>query len=93
MFLKQLSLKNFRNYCHEIIKFSKHINIFLGSNAQGKTNLIESIYILSTTKSYRLKKDKDLYYLTMNFLKLTQRLVKIIIYMILNILFMTREKI
>lgn len=76
MFLEQLSLKNFRNYCHEIIKFSKHINIFLGSNAQGKTNLIESIYILSTTKSYRLKKDKDLILFNHEFSKINATISK-----------------
>lgn len=57
MFIKRLSLKNFRNYEAAEIEFTKNINIMLGNNAQGKTSLIEGIYALSTTKSHRTSKD------------------------------------
>ena len=60
MFLEQLSVMNFRNYDSFNIKLNKNINIFYGKNAQGKTNILESIYYLSFTKSYRTKNDEDL---------------------------------
>ena len=57
MFLKKIELKNFRNYNSLDINFDKNINIFIGNNAQGKTNILESIYFLSVTKSHRCNKD------------------------------------
>ena len=57
MFIKKLSLKNFRNYELAEINFFRNINILIGHNAQGKTSLIEAIYVLSTTKSHRTSKD------------------------------------
>ena len=60
MFLEQLSVVNFRNYDSFNIKLNKNINIFYGKNAQGKTNILESIYFLSFTKSYRTKNEFDL---------------------------------
>lgn len=60
MFLEQLSLVNFRNYDSLHIKLSKNINIFYGKNAQGKTNILESIYFLGLTKSYRTRDEKEI---------------------------------
>lgn len=60
MHIKHISLMNFRNYEHEEIEINKGINIFYGQNAQGKTNIIESIYISSTGKSHRSQKDNEL---------------------------------
>lgn len=60
MFLEHLNLVNFRNYDSLNIKLSKNINIFYGKNAQGKTNILESIYYLGLTKSYRTKDDNDI---------------------------------
>ena len=57
MFLRKIELKNFRNYDCLDINFDKNINIFIGNNAQGKTNILESIYFLSVTKSHRCNKD------------------------------------
>jgi len=57
MFIKKLSLSNFRNYHRLEIDFSNHINVVIGKNAQGKTSLIEAIFALSTTKSHRTSKD------------------------------------
>ncbi len=58
MVIKQLSLKNFRNYENEQICFSDGINILTGSNAQGKTNCAEAIFYLCTGYSPRANKDK-----------------------------------
>lgn len=60
MHLKKLGLVNFRNYIKEEVSFHPQINIFIGDNAQGKTNLLEAIYYLSGGKSNRTKKDKEL---------------------------------
>ena len=53
MIIKKITLLNFRNYEKEIINFDNKINIIIGDNAQGKTNILESIYFLALTKSYR----------------------------------------
>lgn len=53
MILTNLELINFRNYKKTKIKFGKNINIFIGNNGQGKTNILEAIYILAVTKSHR----------------------------------------
>ena len=60
MYIQNLKLKNFRNYKTLNINFSKNINIFLGNNAQGKTNILESIYISAIGKSFRAKKESEL---------------------------------
>ena len=60
MKLINLQLQNFRNYSEQSVKFSKNLNIFLGNNAQGKTNLLESIYLLAFARSHRAYKDKEL---------------------------------
>jgi len=54
MVLNELQLVNFRNYDSLKIKLNPHVNIFYGNNAQGKTNLLESIYVLGLTKSHLL---------------------------------------
>ena len=53
LILRKLSLINFRNYKKLSITFNKTINILTGNNAQGKTNILESIYFLAITKSFR----------------------------------------
>ena len=60
MFVKSLKLKNFRNYDLLDLEFDSETNIFYGDNAQGKTNILESIYLTGTTKSHRGTKDRDL---------------------------------
>lgn len=60
MEIKQLKLVNFRNYDQLDISFHKKINIFIGNNAQGKTSLLESIYVLSISKSHKTHKDKEM---------------------------------
>ena len=71
MILKQLSVKNFRNYSDTNLSLSPGINIFFGNNAQGKTNLLESIYYLSFTKSHRSFIDNNLIKNGEKFLKIT----------------------
>ena len=60
MILTDLHLRNFRNYDDLSIKLSPGINVLIGDNAQGKTNLLESIYVLALTKSHRTANDKEL---------------------------------
>lgn len=55
-----LKLLNFRNYSNLELTFSSDINIFYGNNGMGKTNLVEAIYVLSLTKSFRTIQDKNL---------------------------------
>ena len=54
MYLSTLSLNHYRNIKKEKVKLCDKVNIFIGDNAQGKTNLLESIYILALTKSHRV---------------------------------------
>lgn len=60
MMLSQMSLHNYRNYETADISFSKGIQLLTGRNAQGKTNILEAILYLSTTRSHRTKNDQDL---------------------------------
>ena len=60
MIVNNLKLKNFRNYDFLDIELSSKLNIFIGNNAQGKSNLLESIVVLALTKSYLNVKDENL---------------------------------
>ncbi|MEK6265302.1 MAG: DNA replication/repair protein RecF [Clostridium sp.] len=60
MHVKYLQLKNFRNYDELVIELNKGINVFVGDNAQGKTNILEAIYYCSLAKSHRTNRDKEL---------------------------------
>lgn len=60
MILKTLRLHNFRNFNDEVIEFNPSLNIICGGNAQGKTNLLEAIFLLSTGRSFRTFQLKDL---------------------------------
>jgi DNA replication and repair protein RecF len=60
MYIESLKLNNYRNYDNLSITFDKNTNILYGDNAQGKTNILESIYMASTTKSHRGSKDKEI---------------------------------
>ena len=57
MFIKSIELKNFRNYKDLTIEFSSNKILLIGKNAQGKTNLLESLYYLSCLNSARAKTD------------------------------------
>ena len=58
--IKSIELINFRNYESLSLNFDKGTNILYGDNAQGKTNVLEGIYVSATTKSHRGNKDKEL---------------------------------
>ena len=60
MQIKSLSLHNFRNYQSATLSLNEGLNIFVGNNAQGKTNLLEAIYVLSLSKSYRTSREMEL---------------------------------
>ena len=60
MIIKSLELQNFRNYEDLKIDFSSGTNILYGLNAQGKTNILEAIYLSATTKSHKNSKDKEI---------------------------------
>lgn len=75
MRLKSLNLINFRNYEEATIEFSPGINILVGNNGSGKTNILEGIYVLSLTKSNRYGKDEDLININANNLSITGEVV------------------
>ena len=60
MYIKKLKLTNFRNYDGAEIEFSPLTNIIYGNNAQGKTNILEAVYLFAQGKSHRAKTDKEL---------------------------------
>ena len=60
MYIKKIFLNNFRNYENQQITLNENINIIYGNNAQGKTNIIEAIFLCAMGKSFRDKKDKNL---------------------------------
>ena len=60
MYIKEIELTNFRNYKEQKVSFSRGVNIFIGKNAQGKTNLLEGIYLNAFGKSFKSVKDKEM---------------------------------
>ena len=60
MVIKSLKLKNYRNYDLLDLTFDPKTNILYGDNAQGKTNILEALYLSGTTKSHRGTKDRDI---------------------------------
>ena len=60
MWINEIKLSNFRNYNYQEIKLHENINVFYGENAQGKTNIIESIFLSSIGKSFRTNNEKEL---------------------------------
>ena len=65
MKLKRVSLNNYRNYSDIVVDFNDNLNIIIGNNAQGKTNLLESIYVLAVTKSF-LSNNDIIYFSSVN---------------------------
>ena len=60
MYIKRIELQDFRNYAKLEASFSEKVNIFIGNNAQGKTNLLEGIYMNAMARSFKTSKDKEL---------------------------------
>jgi len=59
LYFKKIKLKNYRNFSDLSIEFDPNLNIFIGNNAQGKTNLLEGINLIVKGSSYRTKEDKE----------------------------------
>lgn len=76
MFLTKLELNNFRNYESLNLNFDKQKTLFVGSNAQGKTNILEAIYYLSILNSKRAQKDAELIFWEQNFCRLRAEVLK-----------------
>ena len=60
MIIRSLELQNFRNYEETHIEFSEGVNILYGDNAQGKTNILEAIFVGATARSHRAGKDREM---------------------------------
>ncbi len=60
MWIQDIKLYNFRNYYYQTVNFNDSINIFIGDNAQGKTNLLESCYYLANATSFKKLRDRDI---------------------------------
>ena len=60
MYLKQISLQNFRNYNKAEFTFSENTTLIIGPNTAGKSNLIEAIFFLASGKSFRIEQDEQL---------------------------------
>ena len=60
MYIKTLTLENFRNYEKQSLTLSRETNVFYGNNAQGKTNILEACYLFSHGRSHRTKSDSEL---------------------------------
>ena len=60
MIIESIELKNYRNYEELHMELNQGTNILYGDNAQGKTNVLESVYVCCTSKSHRSAKDRDI---------------------------------
>ncbi len=60
MIIEELRVINFRNYKDIHLKFHPRLNIFVGNNAQGKTNLLEAIYLCAVGRSFRTNRDNEM---------------------------------
>jgi len=76
MYLQELQLRHFRNYPSADLELGPGINVLLGENAQGKTNLLEAIYVLALTRSHRTANDHDLVNWEAKTAKVSGRVVK-----------------
>lgn len=59
MIVHNIELEGFRNYRHSAAEFSEKVNVLIGDNAQGKTNLLEAIYYITSGKSFKSRSDKE----------------------------------
>lgn len=60
MYIEKLLLKNYRNINKTYLDLNPNLNIFIGNNGQGKTNLLEAVYLMATTESHRTNRDSEL---------------------------------
>lgn len=92
MILKTLRLHNFRNYSDETFSFGPKLNIIHGGNAQGKTNLLEAIYLLSTGKSFRTAHLNELIMQGKSYFQLEAEIVKDLVAQTIKIYFDETQK-
>ena len=76
MILRSLELRNYRNYDNQKITFGDKMNVLIGKNAQGKTNILESVFLCAIGKSPRTNKEKDLIKWNSTFAKVTAEVVR-----------------
>ncbi|WP_085993780.1 DNA replication/repair protein RecF [Oceanobacillus senegalensis] len=76
MHIERLELTNYRNYEKLSISFDDKINVVIGENAQGKTNLMEAIYVLAFTKSHRTSHEKELIQWEKDYAKIEGRIIR-----------------
>lgn len=76
MRIRSLELNNYRNYQNQQIYFGDHINVLVGKNAQGKTNMLEGVFLCAIGRSPRTSKDKELIKWDASFSKITLELTK-----------------
>jgi DNA replication and repair protein RecF len=76
MYIEKLALNNYRNYEELFVEFENKVNVILGENAQGKTNVMESIYVLAMAKSHRTSNDKELIRWDQEYAKIEGRVQK-----------------
>ncbi|MCM3398064.1 MULTISPECIES: DNA replication/repair protein RecF [Oceanobacillus] len=76
MHIEQLQLTNYRNYEKLDISFDDKVNVIIGENAQGKTNLMEAIYVMAFTKSHRTPREKELIGWDKEYAKIEGRITK-----------------
>jgi DNA replication and repair protein RecF len=93
MILKEVTLQNFRNYPSLSVSFSDGINVFLGENAQGKTNLMEAIYALALARSPRTSNEKEMIRWQEDSAKITGKVQKRVSTFPLEIIFSKKGKI
>src|SRR5699024_5897735 len=92
MYIEQLKLKNYRNYDELKLSFDNKINVIIGENAQGKTNLMEAIYLLALTKSHRTSREKELIQWDKKYAKIEGRIMKRNRTFPLEVIFSTKGK-
>lgn len=76
MHIQSIELKNYRNYVDLQLQFENKVNVILGENAQGKTNVMESIFVLAMAKSHRTANDKELILWDEDYAKIEGRVKK-----------------
>ncbi|MBQ7751940.1 MAG: DNA replication/repair protein RecF [Clostridia bacterium] len=70
MKIKKLTAVNFRNYENETVSFGENTNVFFGNNAQGKTNILEAVFLFSHGRSHRTKSDSEMINFGSDFMRL-----------------------
>lgn len=92
MYLKHFIAQNYRNLQQFEVDFDPNVNIFIGQNAQGKTNLLEAIYFLALTRSHRTSNDKELIAFGQDYANLSGKVAKSQVELSLRVLITKKGK-